>query len=256
MDARRRGFGAALLLAVGALALGRGAAAELLYFQATLSLDGIGGPAPAATATGIASVQGGVHLSALDFPAGVLPVSTSVAPTGTGLPVTNLIIGFANGPGHFSHASTDAPLAGAMAVPGNVRICVLFSCAFFVDLPLTQNGTRGVGLGGPPIAVSGSLFSVSLSGGPWTTGNAAIATSAGVAHRAGFAHGPLSLTSSTAQAGGELQLVTPVSVGVASTVQVPLFGVLDIHFVPEPAPLVAVASALAAFGLLLRARRR
>ena len=53
----------------------------------------------------------------------------------------------------------------------------------------------------------------------------------------GFAHGPASLTSSTAQPGGVLQLVTVSKVYTSLTgafPEMPVTGFLDLYFVPEP----------------------
>lgn len=131
-----------------------------------------------------------------------------------------------------------------MAVPGNLRLGILTGCGFFFDVPFTQDGTRGVGLPGGPVTVvqSGNVFS--LQGGPWTLGTVSVATSNGTPTRQGFAHGPLSGTSSTALPGGELQLVTPValSLGAASLPTIlALFGALTVRFAPEPATGLALA---------------
>jgi hypothetical protein len=61
----------------------------------------------------------------------------------------------------------------------------------------------------------------------------------------GFAHGPASLTSSTAQPSGVVQLVTVSKVYTSLTgafPEVPLIGVLTLHFVPEPGTLLLLGS--------------
>ena len=88
-----------------------------------------------------------------------------------------------------------------------------------------------------------SNVNVTVAGAPWTSGTVAIGAS--TAH--GFSHGPASHTSSTARASGVLQLVTPIfiSTNLAGDFSaVPAFGVLNLHFVPEPATLVLVGAGL------------
>ena len=73
----------------------------------------------------------------------------------------------------------------------------------------------------------------------------------------GFAHGPASLTSSTAQPSGILQLVT-VSKAYTSLAgafpELPVIGFLDLHFVPEPGTLMLLG--LGVMGLAAVGRRR
>lgn len=73
----------------------------------------------------------------------------------------------------------------------------------------------------------------------------------------GFAHGPASLTSSTAQASGVVQLVTVSKVFTSLTgafPEFPVIGVLNLHFVPEPGTLLMLG--LGAAGLALYAQRK
>jgi hypothetical protein len=73
----------------------------------------------------------------------------------------------------------------------------------------------------------------------------------------GFAHGPASLTSSTAQVGGVVQLVTTSKVYTSLTgasPELPFNGVLRLHFVPEPGTLLMLALGVA--GLAAAGRRR
>jgi hypothetical protein len=102
-------------------------------------------------------------------------------------------------------------------------------------------------------------------GAPWTIQTAVITgipTANGgfeTSTAAGFAHGPLSATSSTAQVGGVVQLVTPTitMTTLGTGTLTPLFGILTIHFIPEPGTFVLFGSGvvgLAAFGRKRRTR--
>jgi len=70
----------------------------------------------------------------------------------------------------------------------------------------------------------------------------------------GFAHGPASLTSSTAQTSGVVQLVTVTKIFtslVGAFPELPVIGVLNLHFVPEPGTLLLLGfgvAGLAAYG--------
>jgi hypothetical protein len=87
---------------------------------------------------------------------------------------------------------------------------------------------------------------------PWTTGTAAV----GAITVMGAAHGPGSLTSSTALSSGVVELVTPIfiSTGIAASVVLPAFAFLTIHFVPEPGVLALVLVGLAALAVGSRYR--
>ena len=82
-------------------------------------------------------------------------------------------------------------------------MCLLFSCAFFADLPLTQSGTRGVGIGGSPVSATiGGTGTLSIAGADWTGATTTIVTTASSVTSAGFRHGPASATSTSLAAGG------------------------------------------------------
>lgn len=167
--------------------------------------------------------------------------------------------------------STTTPAGGLGTVPttGMVRIC-LAAIGCGLNLPLdvgaTVNGVAvGGGVGG--ILTIGGLGTIRISilGAPYTvktvtafnrTNNGAIDTYT----EKGFAHGPLSATSSTGQTSGVLQVVTT---NHTSTVGVPgnsdlsgQFSRILVHFIPEPGILLLIASGAAGMALLGRKRIR
>lgn len=155
-----------------------------------------------------------------------------------------------------------------MPLQGMARICLPFdfSCqSIALILPLTATGTplRGFGVGGTQNAPGAVSFT--LQHAPWTVGQPLLSihnpatTITTPMLPGGFAHGPASGTSSTAQASGALQLVTVTRVFTSLTGAFPelsLTGVLMLHFVPEPGTLLLLGSAAAAFALAGRRRRR
>jgi hypothetical protein len=70
--------------------------------------------------------------------------------------------------------------------------------------------------------------------------------------------GGVSPLSSSGAPSGSLTLVTPIRIrsGIAAFSDVPAFGVLTLHFVPEPRPFALLAGALAALAVCSRRLRR
>jgi hypothetical protein len=148
-----------------------------------------------------------------------------------------------------------------------VRICLVVpGCAG--NLPLDVGGTvNGVAVGGGVggILTIGQLgmIRISIVGAPYTvktitgfnrTNNGAIDTYT----EKGFAHGPLSNTSSTGQTSGVLQVVTvnrTTTQGVPGNSDISAnFARIVVHFVPEPGLLLLLGSG--AVGLALLGRKR
>ena len=134
-------------------------------------------------------------------------------------------------------------------------------------LGVPGTGVKGVGIGGLITVGGDSPIRISLEAAPWTVQTATAVdqtddnTGAAAFHnvtRMGFAHGPASGTTSTAQPSGVLQLVTPSQVRtnleLGSSRKVAVLTELLIHFVPEPGLLMLLASGVA--GLLLLGRNR
>ena len=136
-------------------------------------------------------------------------------------------------------------------------------------LGIPGTGTKGVGIGGL-ITVGGfSAVRISLEAAPWTVKTATAIdqtddnTGAAAFHnvtRMGFAHGPASGTTSTAQPSGVLQIVTPSQVrtnlSLGSNVKLATITQLLIHFIPEPGLLLLLGSGVVGLAVLGRSRMK
>jgi hypothetical protein len=170
--------------------------------------------------------------------------------------------------------STTTPPGGLGTIPstGMVRICLLvIGCQVHIPLPHggTVNGVaQGAGAGGLLTFGGGSTVRISVLGGPFTvktvsafagTNNGGIQTFS----EKGFAHGPLSNTSSTGQTSGVIQFVTAQHTsgagfpgGVDGDPVNDSFSRVVVHFIPEPGLLLLFGSGAAAMALLGRRRIR
>ena len=165
-----------------------------------------------------------------------------------------------------------------MALGGFFKVCILFpGCSAYLPFPIANPVagppfTRGVGIGGTATVNTFSVgpgLKVSLVYNPWTLGVKQIVdvsttngtptvTNATVTIQ-GFKHGPASNTSSTAAGSGVIQWVSPGR--VITTVDTPstklaVYGVLKLHFIPEPGMLLLLASGVGGLVLLGRSRMR
>ena len=235
----------ALLFA--ALGVGPAAAeAATIPFTGFLAIQIATLPPVAVPGAGIASVDA-AHINSLQIPAspfagtGILvPVTaTSVAP------IKGVNATVHNGAGAFAGPS----LGGAMPLNGVAKVCLFAPCSApppaNLSVPMSVVGAGGA-------AAVSALVNVTVVGAPWTVGTAAVGTLTAM----GFRHGPASLSSSTANPSGALRLVTPIfiSTNIAGSAVVPTFGILDLHFVPEPGTLLLLTSGIA--GLLMWGRRK
>jgi hypothetical protein len=266
---RMRTLGVLVAVAAVVGSAGGAAHARMLGFEGTLTLDLVTlGPLSATGACGLDCAilngsAGGDHLETLSI---VKPGAITGAAT---VPLTGLFP-ILSVRGTVS-LGTGAPLSGSgggvLPVGGLVKVCLVFGgCGSFLPVPLTVNGTRGVGIGGliTVNGFAGSGLKVSLQGAPWTVQTAVIGSiptpGGGVASVAaqGFRHGPTSETTSTAQVSGVVQLVTPIRIETSSQ-DLPVlaaFGVLRLHFVPEPGTFLLFGSGVIALGLGARRRAR
>jgi hypothetical protein len=126
-------------------------------------------------------------------------------------------------------AASTSTGGGIMPVGGIVKICLLSTaCTQYLPLVLNQpttvngvpgTGTKGIGVGGLITAGGYGGIRISLQGVPWTIKTATVIdqiTPTGGPPRIfttwvakGWAHAPVSTTTSTAQPSGVVQLVTP-----------------------------------------------
>ena len=189
----------------------------------------------------------GGHLNSFTVPASpfatagfVLPVTDPVV-----FPIAGVQVTAHNANGNFG-------LGGAMPINGAAKICLFGTCGAAVSnlsVPLTVVGQGGVAL------VTGAV-NLTVIGAPWTTGTAAIGTAFTAM---GFVHGPASNgASSAANGSGAVQLVTPifVSTNIGASAIVPGFGILKLHFVPEPGTLMLLGSGIAGLVAFGRSRVR
>jgi hypothetical protein len=168
-------------------------------------------------------------------------------------------------------ASTTTPTGGLGTAPtqGMVRICLVVpGCAgnLPLDVGATVNGVAvGGGVGGILTIGQLGMIRISIVGAPYTvktitafnrTNNGAIDTFT----EKGFAHGPLSNTSSTGQTSGVLQVVTTnhtTTQGVPGNADISgQFARILVHFIPEPGLLLLLGSGAVGMALLGRKRIR
>jgi hypothetical protein len=208
--------------------------------------------------------DGSAHLLSLSLAGGTFGPASTTIDGYDDLRFTSVV----NLSGVFTGISGGPPGGGAMGLAGIAKICLIFepSCQFaFVPLPLAATGTPPVGLGIGGTQVLTGAINFTAFHAPWTIGqpvmtlhtpNSTISTPA---LPGGFAHGPASLTTSTAQPSGAVQLVTVSKVFTSLTgayPEIPMTGVLTLHFVPEPGTLLLLGSGVAGLAAYGRRRRR
>ena len=136
-------------------------------------------------------------------------------------------------------------------------------------LKVPGTGIKGLGVGGLLTVGGFAAIRISVEAAPWTvkTATAIDQTDANTGTMAfhnvtkmGFAHGPASGTTSTAQPSGVLQIVTPAQVrtnlALGSNKKISVLTSLIVHFVPEPGMLLLLGSGVVGLALLGRNRMR
>lgn len=261
-----------VVLFAGLIALGAGSAsAGTLAYSGSLSL-GLGTlPGIQGTGSGLAIVNGslgGPHITSLTVSPGDLgPVTVSVPVTASATVQSIRFSGIANLTGSFAGLTGSPPGGGPMGLSGLAKICLVFdaSCTVVqVPVPFTPMAGVGFGVGGS-LVIPGAV-ALTFQHAPWTIGQPVVNIHTPMSNvttpmlPGGFAHDAGSGTSNTASgSSGVLQLVTVSRTFTSLTgafPELPVFGTLNLHFVPEPGELLLLAAGGAALGLLGRARRR
>jgi hypothetical protein len=254
------------LLACLSIGAAGSARAATLDFSGTLSLQMGGYPAFVIPGSGTAQLtdDGSFHLLSLSLAGGTFGPTSTIITGYDDLRFTSVV----NSSGVFTGISGGAPGGGAMGLSGIAKLCLVFSgpdCdVAFVILPFAATGTppAGLGIGGTQTLTGAIDFTAQHA--PWTIGQSTMtlhtpnSTFSVPVLPGGFAHGPASLTSSTARPSGALQLVTVSKVFTSltgATPEITFIGVLTVHFVPEPGTLLLLGSGVAGMALLGWRRR-
>ena len=175
-------------------------------------------------------------------------------------------------------ASTAAMTPNLMPIQGVVKVCLLSTaCTTNLSLPFTGpttvngvpgTGVKGIGIGGMQTIGGYGGIRMSIEHAPWTIKTVTLidqTTTVGGSRiftpvtNKGWAHAPVSTTSSTAQPSGMVQLITPnqieTNLPYGSNDKVTAAGSLIIHFIPEPGLLVLLGSGVAGLAILGRRMR-
>ena len=254
-----------MLLAAMALGAGLagGAHARVLGYEGTLTLDFVqpGFSEITLTGVGVATVNGStgrVPLGSLRLGSGISGVGSVPVSDPDLSPLWAFSVVATLGTGVLSPISGGgSPLTqNELLLGGEIRLCVLFgACRSWLPVPLTVGGTRGAGLGGlVTVNTFGSAgIKISVTGTPWTIGAATVSNSV----RSGFAHGPVSGTTTTAKEGGVVQLVTPILVTTNLVgLDLDLIGTLRVVLVPETGTGLLLGAGVIALALAGRRKHR
>ena len=239
-----------LLLASGVLTLGIAgpSSAVVLGYTSSLAIQIATLPPVVLLGGGTVVVNGSGgpgHLTALTMGASPFAVTGLVVPVTdpAAFPIAGVQVTAHNGTGVFG-GSTNAGFGGVMPILGAAKVCLFGPCSAAVAnlvIPLSVVGAGGA------TTVMGAV-SVTVIGGTWTTGTVAVGTLT--------AMGSAAPASGAGANSGMVTLVTPVflSTNIGASAVIPAFGILSLHFVPEPGTLLLLASGVA--GLAALGRRR
>jgi hypothetical protein len=238
------------ILAAGILTLGVAGQAHAVALGFTGSMQvAIATLVTSFTGSGVSAVTvsgSGVHLVAQTIPANAFMTAGFVLPVTdpTVTPIKGIKLTVGNGVGNFV-GSGNAGFGGVMPLVGFAKVCLFGYCSAAVAniaVPLNVIGAGGANF------VSAAV-NVTVVGAPWTTGTAAVGTVTRM--------GGVSPISNTGAPSGNVALVTPIfiSTNIPSSAVVPGFGILSLHFVPEPGTLVLLGSGIAGLVVFGRSRR-
>jgi hypothetical protein len=266
-------FRSAIVTVVLAIIIAQPATASELAWQGTLGLTLLPGGFPelVVRGSGVSTVNAGgsgSHLTSLRVAGGLfesagVPV-TDPEVTGMGIAGARLAASLATGTLDFHPGSPGGLVApGRLPVRGLLGVCLLDpSClpGGTLDLRLTQHqGADGLGVGGLLTVGGFGSIRLSLVASPWTiaTTSVVVTTPSGATAAipfAGWRHGALSFSTSTALPGGMISLVTPLRTTPGGDVDLTSVARLTLRLVPEPGSglLLSVGGG----GLWWMARRR
>ncbi len=245
-----------LMLGLGALAPAAPVGAATLSLTAGELVIGLGRGIPPAVVTQapdplsvlVSSGTGGFGL-----PAGLFATTSLALPTAlfTGLPIiSGLVLTASNATGVFQNGAGPAGgFGGAASLPGQA-VAQVIGGIIQVPVPFTAVGAGGT------TAVFAFELRVVLTGHIWTTGAASVTgittttTGGAVVNTVTLSGGDLR----TPGHAGQLTLVTPIRVLTNAIGNLPGFGTLTLHFVPEPGTLVLLGAGSIALALVARRR--
>jgi hypothetical protein len=205
---------------------------------------------------------GGGHLTTMALgPGGFGPVSASVPVTSNGTINSVIFTALAALSGTPVTGSAGAP----MGLTGTAKICLVFApCAYAaVTVPLTPTASGGFGVGGTQV-IPGAV-AITMQHNSWTLGTPTMTIHTASSNvttptlPGGFVHGAASGALSTAAPSGVVQLVAITKTYTSLTgafPELPLIGIIQLHFVPEPGTLLLLVSGVVGLAILGRSHSR
>ncbi|RIL00839.1 MAG: hypothetical protein DCC71_18480 [Proteobacteria bacterium] len=246
------------------------------HFLGTLTVEIFPIPALTVSGEGLATLdEDGVPHVSLDLPASAVQggaarvvvsqtsMGTWYGPANSLYPVAEVELSLRNGPAQLADG------AGTMPLRGLYRACLWSACDAAiakVAVPLTQGGTRGVGIGGTftlPAQGPDAFMALTVVGAPWTTGSVTVTTYyGGTEQRRGSVLAPDGGTTFAAAArhGGVIEMVTPIAIYLGDqygpTHRFGSIATFSAVFAPEPGTAVLLGMGSAALALAGRRRCR